>query len=1149
MEIFVLYLFNFVNYRHYPTIFNLPEAQLKIVIKKVILFILLVFSNQLYASKLDTIKAKVYLNQAIEQIEALNFQEALQLTDSALLIYQTVTDTLPQLGLAYNVKGDAVFEIGDYQQALTCYIIAKKILVAHYGHSNADVAQVYNNIGRCYMATEDIYAAAENYQKALEIRVALFGTHHSKVADSFNNLGNCALYLGALPGAYQYYGQALDIRIQLFGRQHIDVASSLLNLGYCQIEVKDYRKAIPLFLESLQIRKDSLGAFHPKIAQNCQNLGDAYIQLEQLDTAFTYLNQALAVFEHNQQEDHPDVAKIYTGFGNAYTRLGNHKLALDNFEKALKIELKQFQPDSYRLFPVYNALADNYAASGDYKKALTYYQNNLHILREHVELNHTHVGLTHNNMGTTLQKIGEFETALDHYNQAVNIFTALNDQHFLGTIYNNIGNCFWEGEQAKNAIPIYQRSLAIFEDLYGKEHIENASIYYNLGNCLVKEMDYETAHLHYEKAIELTQKIYHAKHPLLAKYKTSNGIAYQEQGKYQEALAQFEEALDILEVTTNNKQTIGVIESPIVLIDLLNAKANTLYLLFVATDKQAYLVESLARYEYAIELIKSLKKQYQEETSQRLLGEKGFTAFAEAIRTCYALFQLTGEQKYKEIAFAYSEQSRNSVLLSALNTNAAAQFAGIPDSLIHKELVLKTNITFYEKKWQAENSKGKTANLDLLDEWGNKIFTEKQQYVALIKQFENQFPAYFQLKYADHTITIPTIQQDLLEKETALVEYFVADSMVYVFVIDATTTHFEAIPINDLLKKVSLFRTGIYKPHTNSTAQSDSTYLAYLQQYTTAAHYLYQKLWQPIATKLPQKVTIINGGVLNLLPFEALLVAAPERLDRQKGFHYLLKDHELSYGYSATLLHQIKNGKTANFSKRLLAFAPEFVAADSNFFPLLHNIPEVQTIQQLVQGDIYTGAAAFRETFLQQAPAYQIIHLATHGKADANIGDYSYLAFTATPDSTQERLLYAKDIYNLSLNAEMIVLSACETGDGEFFKGEGVISLGSAFFYAGAKSIVSTLWSVDDASTKKLVAFFYEGIKAGQTKSAALRQAKLQYLEQTNYPHPFYWAAFVGNGDMKAIPSPSGFWTYFLWCLGLVFFTFLGFIWWRRKSL
>ena len=1118
------------------------------MIKKVLLFVLFAFSSQLYAKTPDTTQASAFLEQAVKLIDALKFQEALQLTDSALLIYHSATDTLPQLGLAYNVKGDAIFEMGDYQQALNCYTTSKNILNNHYGHSNADVAQAYNNIGRCYMATEDIYAAAENYQKALEIRVALFGTHHSKVADSFNNLGNCALYLGALPGAYQYYGQALDIRIQLFGRQHIDVASSLLNLGYCQIEVKDYRKAIPFFLESLQIRQDSLGAFHPKIAQNCQNLGDAYIQLEQIDTAIIYLNQALAVFAHNQQENHPDVAKIYTGFGNAYTKLGNHKLALDYFEKALQIELQQFQPDSYRLFPVYNALADNYAAAGDYNKALTYYQNNLHILHKNVEANHAHVGLTHNNMGKTLQKMGEFETALAHYNQAVNIFTSLNDQHFLGTIYNNIGNCFWEGEQAKTAIPIYQRSLAIFENLYGSVHIENASIYYNLGNCLVNQKTYETAHTHYEKAIEITKNIYHSNHPLLAKYKTSNGIAYQEQGKYQKALAQFEEALAILKINLNDQQTIGFVESPIVLIDLLNAKANTLYLLFTTTKEQAYLVESLALYEYAIELIKSLRKQYQEETSQRLLGEKGFIAFAEVIRTCYALFQLTGEEKYKEIAFTYSEQSRNSVLLNALNTNAAAQFAGIPDSLIHKELVSKTSITFYEKKWHAENSKGKTANLDLIDELGNKIFTEKQQYAVLIKQFENQFPAYFQLKYADHTITIPTIQKELLEKETALVEYFVADSMVYVFVIDAKTTHFEAIPINDLLEKVSLFRTGIYKPHTNSAAQSDPTYLAYLQQYTTAAHYLYQKLWQPIANKLPQKVTIINGGLLNLLPFEALLVATPKRLDRQKIFHYLLKDHELSYGYSATLLHQIKNGKAANFSKRLLAFAPEFVPADSNLFsPLLNNIPEVETIQQLIEGDIYTGTAAFRQAFLQQASAYQIIHLATHGKADANVGDYSYLAFTATPDSTQERLLYAKDIYNLSLNAEMIVLSACETGDGEFFKGEGVISLGSAFFYAGAKSIISTLWSVDDASTKKLVAFFYEGIKAGQTKSAALRQAKLQYLEQTNYPHPFYWAAFVGNGDMKAIPPAAGFWAYFLWCFGMGVFVFLGFIWWRRK--
>lgn len=1111
------------------------------MIKKSIPVLFLIFSSSLYAETPDTLLANTYLEEAIELIDALNFEEALQLTDKALIIYQSITDTLPQFGLAYSIKGDALFEKGDYKQALNSYINAENILTSQFQVPDADLAQVYNNIGRCYMAAEDVYRAAEYYQKALEIRMALFGTNHAKVADSFNNLGNCALYLGVLSQAYQYYGQSLDIRTKLFGRQHVDVASSLNNLGYCQIEVKAYAKAIDFFLESLQIREDTLGAFHPKIRQNCQNIGDAYIQLDKIDTAFVYFNRAIEIFKYHQQTNHPDVAKVYNGFGNGYTKLGNYKQALSYFEKALAIQLKEFPPDSYRLFPVYNALADTYAEEGDYKRALTYYQNNLHILHEHVASNHTHIALTHNNMGKTFQKMGQGETALIHYNQALNIFRELKEEHLLGMTYNNIGNYFWEQEDFNLAIPIYKQSLAIFKQLYGANHIDNASIYYNLGNCLAKEKKYTEAHIHYEMAIELTQKIYTPNHPLLAKYKTSHGIIHQKQGHYQAALIQFEEALAILKVNLQDRQATNFIESPIPLIDLLNAKANTLYLFFKQTKKVAYLSESLELYDYAIHIVQSLRKQYQETTSQRVLGETGYTSFEGAIRTCYALFERTSEQKYKEKAFAYSEQSRNSVLLEALNTNAAAQFGGIPDSLINQETALKTTITFYEKKLQAENRKGNQAAIALIDEWNSKIFTLKQAYNELIHQFEKGYPTYFQLKYAAQTISLEGVQQHLLSENEALVEYFIADSTVYIFVVNNQKTHFEAIELKDIRKHIQKFRTGIYVPHT-TTIKEDSTYVAYLRQYVEAAHFLYQKLWQPIIEKLPQKVIIINGGVLNLLPFEALLIDKPKRLDRQKGFNYLLKKQELSYGYSATLLHQIKKGKAANYSKRLLAFAPEFTGADGErFLPLENNVPEVQAIQQLLNGDIYTDTAASRQQFMETAAAYQIIHLATHGKSDANIGDYSFLAFTASSDSTQERLLYAKDIYNLSLNADMVVLSACETGDGEFFKGEGVISLGSAFFYAGAKSIVSTLWPVNDASTKQLVDYFYQGIKAGSTKSEALREAKLQYLEQTNFPHPYYWAAFVGNGDMKAIPQPTKFWPYFKWFFGLGILVFLGY--------
>ena len=187
--------------------------------------------------------------------------------------------------------------------------------------------------------------------------------------------------------------------------------------------------------------------------------------------------------------------------------------------------------------------------------------------------------------------------------------------------------------------------------------------------------------------------------------------------------------------------------------------------------------------------------------------------------------------------------------------------------------------------------------------------------------------------------------------------------------------------------------------------------------------------------------------------------------------------------------------------------------------PLKNNIGEVQAIQKIMGGRTYMGKYATKETFLAEAAKYRIIHLATHGKADDRAGDYAFLAFQESNDSMDNERLYVKDLYNCALNADLVVLSACETGVGKWQRGEGIISLARAFAYAGTKSIVTTLWQIDDARTKNLMELFYTHLKRGVTKDAALRQAKLDYLNTFKSAHaaPFRWAGFIAIGDMEAI--------------------------------
>ena len=290
-----------------------------------------------------------------------------------------------------------------------------------------------------------------------------------------------------------------------------------------------------------------------------------------------------------------------------------------------------------------------------------------------------------------------------------------------------------------------------------------------------------------------------------------------------------------------------------------------------------------------------------------------------------------------------------------------------------------------------------------------------------------------------------------------------------------------------------------------------------------------------------EKLIIIPDGILGYVPFEALLTEKPPRPDAMSAYKYLIQDHQISYCYSATLLKEMRNKiHYQEPTQKLLAMAPFFLGnADTllsqvdstelnagitlrdTLTALPNSGEEIARIQKILKGQAFYGKAATLAQFQKLAAQARILHLSTHGKADDRLGDYAYLAFgMPNADGTFDKL-YARDLYNLSLNADLVVLSACETGIGKLQRGEGIVSLARAFAYAGAKSIVTTLWKISDEQSKYLMTSFYKYLSKGKEKDEALRQAKLDFLQKnekkTELIHPFFWASFIEIGDMQSM--------------------------------
>ena len=183
------------------------------------------------------------------------------------------------------------------------------------------------------------------------------------------------------------------------------------------------------------------------------------------------------------------------------------------------------------------------------------------------------------------------------------------------------------------------------------------------------------------------------------------------------------------------------------------------------------------------------------------------------------------------------------------------------------------------------------------------------------------------------------------------------------------------------------------------------------------------------------------------------------------------------------------------------------------FKPLPNSETEAQAVAQLIKGQALVGSQATKRNFLKKSPDFNIIHLATHSAANDVLGEYSFVALQAENEPQKIDMLYARDIYGLRLSADLVVLSACGTALGQYRSGDGMIGLARAFNCAGARNVVASLWSVDDASTKDLMIMFYKEIKKGMPYNRALATAKRNFIQENRqYAHPYYWAGFVLNG-------------------------------------
>lgn len=460
------------------------------------------------------------------------------------------------------------------------------------------------------------------------------------------------------------------------------------------------------------------------------------------------------------------------------------------------------------------------------------------------------------------------------------------------------------------------------------------------------------------------------------------------------------------------------------------------------------------------------------------------------------------------VLFEKLENNRSRHRWKKFIKHAPSNSATVPDSLRDAEEEQRQLLVFYKQQLanvEKDSLQGKRAN-----QWRAKIHTCEMALVGLEEQILALNDRYMLLSQG--MVTTRTLQKEL-PKHVSMLRYMLTDSGAYVMRIDRSSLKLFTLGKTDTLE--SLVREATAQLRTRSP-----------DYYATATKLHARLLGTAVLDGLHRNLIIVPDGMLHKFPFEALTDTADP-----SGF--LLSHHTISYATSASLW-LAQRGLRHNRTRSFVAFAPTYagVAGDERSatpLKLSGATNEAETIAKMLDGNVYQQNHFGKQDFLKEAPHYSLLHLAMHADVQEDDSEHSNFHFG---DGSK---LYAYELYGMKLQANMAVLSACNTGYGTLQKGEGVQSLATAFTYAGVPSLVMGLWSLPDASTSGIMVDYYQQLIDKKHKHTALTTAKTNYLKrvahESELQHPFYWAGLVVSGDIEPIYAQGNLW---YWAIAVV---------------
>jgi CHAT domain-containing protein/Tfp pilus assembly protein PilF len=937
------------------------------------------------------------------------------------------------------------------------YYLAEKSSIYQFYDSAVKSGEMLRKEGRFDLSIDD-------YRRALEIARKM--SFKKKEIKCLKTLGLLYWNTGEYKKSAETYAQAFSLARELGLDKEQEECQAALEIYRLYTEGKklfssrEYLKSIEIFQRTIDLARKIRSKEHELNCLRQQSLSYYYIGELQL---YHSLNKDVLTIAQSLNYRKAETTALYN-IGLYYQRKDNYSKALNYYERAIKtaqsIHFREIESDSF------NNIGNVYGRLGDHDKALDCYMKCLAIdkkLGREVQVELNNIGMTYRRKFFYSEDKEFLLKAIDYLEESLELSRKLGDINNEFYVLNNLGMIFIDLKKYSNALEYFSAGFNKAKNI--KYSAMDGMTLTNMGLACFNLGDYEKSIKYYKEAIDIALEV-DGRHVLWEAY-FGLGRTYERIKEFSQSIMCYKKSIDIIDH----------IRSRIIL----------------DTQKASYGRNKIQVYESLVNLLSRLD-----------IGE-------------------SSKEHDREI-FYIVERAKARAFLENLGESRIDISERLNPELKKIENEISNRISSIILD---------LSRMDLTEERRKQLLMKLQKeedgYIRLLSRIRDENPDIASLISLQPSRAEKI--QKLLNEKSALIEYFLGDKQSVMFFVTKKEFNVYQLP---------------------SRVEIEKSLKAYLKVLSTspkekfwgvlAAKRIYRELLFPLGRTYAyiDDLIIVPDGVLYYLPFETLI---PDTSTSFSGKDYLIKKYKISYTPSSSaLMYLSKNSNDYERKKGLLAFGnPSYALKSSSkikqkktyvdtlremylengfeFSPLPYSEKEIAEISKYFpkeKKDIYLEDEAKEETFKKVSlKDYQIVHFACHGFLAEEFPFRSALVLSMDEDPKEDGFLQVRELYNYRMNANLIVLSACQTGRGKLVKGEGILGLPRVFFYSGVNSVLLALWKINDKSTSKFMDYFYQYLSLGNDKAQALQLAKLRMIN-SKFSHPFYWAAFVLNGDYNS---------------------------------